>query len=143
MRFFSCDANFNLKGSYILSQFHSRYAVSEQPSDPIVSLVNGYCVTSLPNKVHHYYRLPPATKLGQGNIFRSVCQEFCSRGGGVSRPTPKVEVEGSGQGGPPGPHPGWRLWGLAGGGSPGPHLGGGELRALAGGGSPAPHPGGS
>ena len=25
--------------------------------------------------------LPPATKLGQGNIFRSVCQEFCSRGG--------------------------------------------------------------
>ena len=26
--------------------------------------------------------LPPATKLGQGNIFRSVCQEFCSRRGG-------------------------------------------------------------
>ena len=24
--------------------------------------------------------LPPATKLGQGNIFRSLCQEFCSRG---------------------------------------------------------------
>ena len=24
---------------------------------------------------------PPATKLGQGNIFRSVCQEFCPRGG--------------------------------------------------------------
>ena len=24
--------------------------------------------------------LPPATKLGQGNIFTSVCQEFCSRG---------------------------------------------------------------
>ena len=24
--------------------------------------------------------LPPATKLGQGNIFRSVCQEFCPRG---------------------------------------------------------------
>ena len=21
--------------------------------------------------------LPPATKLGQGNIFRSICQEFC------------------------------------------------------------------
>ena len=33
--------------------------------------------------------LPPATKLGQGNIFRSMCQEFCS------------------QGGSPGPHPGW------------------------------------
>ena len=26
--------------------------------------------------------LPPATKLGQGNIFRSVCQEFCPQGGG-------------------------------------------------------------
>ena len=27
--------------------------------------------------------LPPATKLGQGNIFSSACQEFCShRGGG-------------------------------------------------------------
>ena len=25
--------------------------------------------------------LPPATKLGQGDIFSSVCQEFCSRGG--------------------------------------------------------------
>ena len=27
--------------------------------------------------------LPPATKLGQGNIFRSVCQQFCPQGGGV------------------------------------------------------------
>ena len=27
--------------------------------------------------------LPPATKLGQGNIFRSVCHEFCPRGGGA------------------------------------------------------------
>ena len=27
--------------------------------------------------------LPPTTKLGQGNIFRSVCQEFCTQGGGV------------------------------------------------------------
>ena len=27
--------------------------------------------------------LPAATKLGQGNIFTSVCQEFCPRGGGV------------------------------------------------------------
>ena len=24
--------------------------------------------------------LPLATKLGQGNIFRSLCQEFCSQG---------------------------------------------------------------
>ena len=30
--------------------------------------------------------LPPATKLGQGNILRSVCQEFCLRGGGESGP---------------------------------------------------------
>ena len=27
------------------------------------------------------FLLPPATKLGQGNIFRSVCQQFCPRGG--------------------------------------------------------------
>ena len=27
--------------------------------------------------------LPPATKFGQGNIFRSVCQEFCSHPGAV------------------------------------------------------------
>ena len=27
--------------------------------------------------------LPPATKLGQGNIFRNVCQEFCSHPGAV------------------------------------------------------------
>ena len=26
--------------------------------------------------------LPPATKLGQGNIFKSVCQEFCPGGAG-------------------------------------------------------------
>ena len=26
--------------------------------------------------------LPSATKLRQGNIFTSVCQEFCSQGGG-------------------------------------------------------------
>ena len=30
--------------------------------------------------------LPPATKLGQGNIFRSVCQELCPQGGGVGIP---------------------------------------------------------
>ena len=57
----------------------------------------------------HCELLPPATKLGQGNIFRSVYQEFCSLGGspglhprgrlrclfgGIPRPTPKGEVEG-------------------------------------------------
>ena len=29
----------------------------------------------------HFSSLPPTAKLGQGNIFRSVCQEFCSQGG--------------------------------------------------------------
>ena len=28
--------------------------------------------------------LPLATKLGQGNIFRSLCQEFCLQGGGCA-----------------------------------------------------------
>ena len=57
--------------------------------------------------------LPPATKLGQRDIFRSVCQEFCSQGwggipaciaGGIpaclqaSRPTHMGEVEESGLG---------------------------------------------
>ena len=44
--------------------------------------------------------LPPATKLGQGNIFRSVCQEFCSQGEGVSRLTPGGMLGGSGRGDP-------------------------------------------
>ena len=56
--------------------------------------------------------LPPATKLGQGNIF-------CSRGGGgwVSRPTPGGMLGGLAGGGSAGPHPGEMLGGLAGGGS--------------------------
>ena len=83
-----------------------------------------------------YLFLPPATKLGQGNIFRSVCQEFCSQEGWypsmalqqvskrgvvsqhamqVSRPTP-----GGGGGlreiwtggGSPGPHPRGKLRGI-------------------------------
>ena len=34
-------------------------------------------------KIHKkQWLLPPATKLGQGNIFRSVCQEFCPQAGG-------------------------------------------------------------
>ena len=90
----------------------------------------------------HNLFLPPATKLGQGNLFRSVCQEFCSRGSGwvsrptprggagwgvwmggeVSRPTPRGELGSLARGGSPGPHPGARLGGLARG-SPAPHLG--------------------
>ena len=45
---------------------------------------NEYKAVSL--KIKNSYRttslfLPTATNLGQGNIFRSVCQEFCSQGG--------------------------------------------------------------
>ena len=48
--------------------------------------------------------LPPATKLGQGNIFRTVCQEF--HGGRVSRPTPRWGRLGGLAGGGPRPTPG-------------------------------------
>ena len=69
--------------------------------------------------------LVPATKLGQGNIFGSMCKEFCSQWGGGKFP---------------GPHPRGKLKGLVGG-SPGPHLGGyPSLRW--GGWSPGPGPGG-
>ena len=46
-----------------------------------------------------FIQFQPATKLEQGNIFRSVCQEFCPQRGGVSRPTLTGEVEGSDKGG--------------------------------------------
>ena len=59
------------------------------------------------------WSLLPTMKLGQGNIFRSVCQEFCPQGGLQAH----TQGEGWGVwlGGSPGPHP--HL-----GGSPGPHL---------------------
>ena len=45
--------------------------------------------------------VPPPTKLGQGHIFRSMCQESCPRGEGlyqhalqVSRPTPRGKLRG-------------------------------------------------
>ena len=69
--------------------------------------------------------------LRQGNIFAGVCHSVQGGGipaciavglWGVSRPTPRGKVEGSGHGGSPGPH----LQGSPGphpGGSPGPHLG--------------------
>ena len=56
--------------------------------------------------------LPPSKRsLGQGNIFSSVCQEFCPGGGGIPACPCRF----------PGPHPGGKLRGLAWGGSPGPH----------------------
>ena len=57
----------------------------------------------------------PQTKLGQGNTFRSMCQEFCPRGG-VSRPTPRGGRLRVWPGGLPGSPPV--------GGSPGPNPGG-------------------
>ena len=54
--------------------------------------------------------LPPATKLGQGNILRSLCQEFCPQGGLQA-------------------HTQRGSWGVWQGGSPGPHLGGLQTQA--------------
>ena len=50
-----------------------------------------------------------ATKLGQGNIFRSVCQEFCPHGDLQAHN--QGEGWGSGLGVSPGPQPWGRLWG--------------------------------
>ena len=63
------------------------------------------------HKTKFWSYLPPATKLGQGNIFRRVCKEFCSWGVvsqqalQVSRPKPRGGVEGSGLGGVSRPTP--------------------------------------
>ena len=53
--------------------------------------------------------LPPATKLGQGNIFRSVCQEFCPQGGclphcmlGYTPPGPEADTPPPREGDTPG-----------------------------------------
>ena len=64
--------------------------------------------------------LPSANEVCEGYVFTPVCHSVHSRVGGVvsqhaSRPTPKGEVEGSGQGESSGPNPGGRLRGLAGG----------------------------
>ena len=55
--------------------------------------------------------LPAATKLRQSNIFGSVCQEFCSQGGGClphcmlgyTPPGPKADTPGAKGRHPPGP----------------------------------------
>ena len=115
-------------------------------------------------ELNHYYPpqrscgkvtfLTPETKLRQSYVFTRVCdsvhtgvsQHALQVSGGVvsqhallvSRPTPRMELEGSGQGGSPGPHPGGKLRGLAGGvSSPTPR----GSRLTLEGGSPGPHPG--
>ena len=75
----------------------------------------------------HHYR--PQTKFVKVMFLHPSVSH--SVHGGVSRPTPRGGVEGSGQGGVSRPTPGGRLRCLAGG-SPGPHPGG-RLRGLAGG----------
>ena len=50
--------------------------------------------------------LPPSMKMGQSNIFRSVCQEFCSRGRGVGIPACHAGHMTSLGEGCPGPGPG-------------------------------------
>ena len=45
---------------------------------------------------HFHWLLPASAKLGQGNIFTSVCQEFCTQGGPASM---HAEMQ------PPGPDP--------------------------------------
>ena len=51
--------------------------------------------------VHFNYR--PQTSLGQGNIFSSVCQEFCSQGGYLGRFPPRKYTPWAGT--PPGQVP--------------------------------------
>ena len=53
----------------IKGSFYERMELNQYPFDTQVGTHN------------NSYLLPPATKLGQGNIFRSVCQQFCPWGG--------------------------------------------------------------
>ena len=74
---------------------------------------------SMPCRSQEWYPSMPCRSPGPhpGGSLRGLAR-------GVSRPTPRGEVEGSGLRGSPGPHPGGNLRGLALRGSPGPHLGG-------------------
>ena len=53
----------------------------------LVNMLVWVCLTT--NLLCSSEYLPAATKLGQGNIFRSVCQEFCPRGVLSASITPK------------------------------------------------------
>ena len=80
--------------------------------------------------------LLPANEVCEGYVFTHVCLST----GGVSRPTPRGDVEGSDQGGLQA-HIRGGCWGVWPGRSPGPHLGGSSPSPHLGG-SPGPHPGG-
>ena len=104
-------------------------------------------VLSLNNKICCHKRpflLPPSTKLGQGYVFTRVCDSV-HRNGGVSRPTPRGEVEESGRGGVSRPTPQGVVEGSGRGVSRPTHRGG-RLRGLtrgvsSGGGSASLHAG--
>ena len=59
---------------FAISHTHSLWALS---SDFVMVSVTGFTFHTFSADV----LLPAATKLGQGNIFRSVCKEFCPQGG--------------------------------------------------------------
>ena len=56
----------------------------------LVNMLVWVCLTT--NLLCSSEYLAAATKLGQGNIFRSVCQEFCPRGGGVCQHPPRADT---------------------------------------------------
>ena len=77
-----------LRGS--LSRGPMSSGVSVRETTPILVMCGRYA------SYWNTFLLPPETKLGQGNIFRSVCQEFCPRGMSGSRhssppPAPGVD----------------------------------------------------
>ena len=66
-------AMYHYLNGYLLSDIHSRDKILTG-TDILIRCKHFGAV------LYHIGFLPPATKLGQGNIFRSVCQEFCPQG---------------------------------------------------------------
>ena len=57
----------------------------DPPGNTPPQMPDGHCSRWYISYWNAFLFLPAATKLGQGNIFRSMCQEFCPQGkGGVS-----------------------------------------------------------
>ena len=69
----------------------------------VVAIVQ--CEQSFRSRNTRKVLLPPATKLGQGNIFRSVCQEFCSQEGRSAPLHAEIHPPGPDPPSPPGPDP--------------------------------------
>ena len=111
------------KAHSIIPKMH--FAITSIIDVDVYVLLNVLSVLTLVSTINGHLELmallQPATKLGEGNIFRSVCQEFCSQG--VFSPTLRGEDEGSGEGGLQ-VHTYGGGWGSGPGGSPGPDPGG-------------------